>query len=53
MAILAIAGPTQGERCAVTNSPWVIDGPQLRSSFGFSSVRLINDFEAVAIPCRI
>jgi glucokinase len=49
VAVLAIAGPTDGDRCAITNSHWVIDGAQLRSSFGFSSVHLINDFEAVVL----
>jgi glucokinase len=49
VAVLAIAGPIAGERCAITNSPWIIDGAELRSKFGFSSIRLINDFEAVAL----
>ncbi len=48
-AMLAIAAPVEGERCAITNSPWIIDSAQLRSTFGFSAVRLINDFEAVAL----
>lgn len=49
VAVLAIAGPITGECCAITNSPWIIDCTALRSTFGFSSVRLINDFEAVAV----
>jgi glucokinase len=48
-AVLAIAGPAGGDRCAITNSHWVIDGAELRASFGFSTVRLINDFEAVVL----
>ena len=47
-AILAVAGAAQNGRCALTNSPWVIDAAELRAGYGFSTVRLINDFEAVA-----
>ena len=47
-AILAAAGVVQNGRCALTNSSWVIDAAELRAAYGFSTVRLINDFEAVA-----
>lgn len=47
-AVLAVAGPVETDRCAVTNSPWVIDGAKLRNSFGFANVDIINDFEAIA-----
>jgi glucokinase len=47
-AILAAAGAVGEERFALTNSPWVIDAAELRTACGFSTVRLINDFEAVA-----
>lgn len=47
-AILAASGTVQNERCALMNNPWVIDAAELRGAYGFSSVRLINDFEAVA-----
>ncbi len=47
-AILAVAGAVQNGRCVLTNSPWVIDAAELRATYGFSTVRLINDFEAVA-----
>jgi glucokinase len=47
-AILAAAGVVQNGRCALTNSSWVIDAGELRAARGFSTVRLINDFEAVA-----
>jgi glucokinase len=47
-ALFAVAGPVHGEYCALINKHWVIDGAELRRSFGFSNVRLINDFEAVA-----
>jgi glucokinase len=47
-AILAAAGVVQNSRCTLTNSSWVIDAGELRTAHGFSTVRLINDFEAVA-----
>lgn len=47
-AVLAVAGPVETDRCGVTNSPWVIDGAELRNSFGFANVHVINDFEAIA-----
>jgi len=47
-AILAVAGPVQNGRCVLTNNPWVVDAADLRNAYGFSTVRLINDFEAVA-----
>lgn len=47
-AILAASGVVQNECCALMNNPWVIDAAELRRAYGFSSVRLINDFEAVA-----
>jgi glucokinase len=47
-ALLAIAGPVRGERVALTNSSWIIDGPELQTRFGLQ-VRIVNDFEAVAL----
>ncbi len=47
-ACLAIAGPVQGDRCVITNSGWLVDGAQLRKTFGLQSLRLVNDFEATA-----
>lgn len=47
-AILAVSGAVEDGRCALTNNPWVIDAAELRAAHGFSMVRLINDFEAVA-----
>lgn len=47
-ALFAVAGVVSGERCKLTNNPWVIDGAELRARFGFTSVGLINDFEALA-----
>jgi len=47
-ALLAVAGVVEGERCALTNNPWVIDAGELRARFGLTDVRLVNDFEAIA-----
>lgn len=47
-AVVAVAGPVQNGRCVLTNSSWVIDERELRTAYGLSTARLINDFEAVA-----
>jgi glucokinase len=47
-AIFAASGVVQNDRCALTNNSWVIDAAELRAIYGFSTVRLINDFEATA-----
>jgi glucokinase len=46
-ALFAIAAPIHGERCVLTNSPWVIDASELQAAFGLRS-QLVNDFVAVA-----
>lgn len=50
-ACLGIAGPVKptdsGQHVKVTNLPWEIDSRALAREFGFSDVRLINDFQAV------
>ncbi len=47
-AILAVPGAIKNGRCELTNSPWVVDAAELRAAYGFSTVRLLNDFQAVA-----
>ncbi len=47
-AILAVAGAINDNRCALTNSPWIIDAAELRDAFGLKSVDLVNDFAALA-----
>jgi glucokinase len=47
-AVLAAAGVIANGRCALTNSSWVIDADELRATYDFTTVRLVNDFEAVA-----
>jgi glucokinase len=47
-AMLAVAGPVEGERAVMTNCPWVIDAAELRRVLGIPGVHVINDFEATA-----
>lgn len=47
-AILAVAGVVRDGHCDLTNNSWVVDAAELRAAYGFPSVRLLNDFEAVA-----
>lgn len=47
-AILAIAGPIEGEHARLTNGDWEFDAPALAASLGLTQVRLVNDLEAMA-----
>ncbi|MDP1989664.1 MAG: glucokinase, partial [Syntrophales bacterium] len=47
-ASLAIAGPVINGRATVTNLPWIADAEAIRQTFGFRSVRLLNDLAATA-----
>src|SRR5262249_15268232 len=51
-AILGLAGPIEDGRCIIINSQWVTDADELRAAFGFKTISLINDFEAIvhALP---
>ena len=51
-AFLAVAGPVENGRCENVNSGWVIDAGTVHSRLGFASVRLLNDFEAIAWSLR-
>jgi len=48
-ACLGVAGPIQNNRCQATNLPWVIDGNTLPTHLHTSTVRLLNDVEAMAL----
>lgn len=48
-ACFALAGPVSGRRVTLTNLPWVVDADALAAKFGFTEVKLINDFEAVGL----
>jgi glucokinase len=43
-----VAGPVVADEVNITNLPWVVTAKALRSTFGWHSVRLLNDLEAVA-----
>jgi len=45
---LAAAGPVVDDAVKVTNNDWIIAAADIRRELGVDSVRLINDFEAVA-----
>ena len=46
-AVFAVAAPIKGGRAVLTNGSWIIDTDEVRTVIG-SSVKLLNDFEAVA-----
>ncbi|MFB0537013.1 MAG: glucokinase [Anaerolineae bacterium] len=47
-ASFGVAGPVAAGRTTVTNLPWVMDETQLRETLNLSSVRLLNDLNAIA-----
>ena len=47
-ASFGVAGPVVKGQVKITNLPWVIDVAQLGETLNISSVRLINDLEAIA-----
>ena len=47
-AVLAIAGPTDGETAELTNHRWSFSAAALRQALGTDAVRLTNDFAAIA-----
>jgi len=44
-----VAGPVTNGRSQITNLPWVLDERDLAQALGIQSVRLANDFHAVAL----
>jgi len=44
-----VAGPVTEGRSQITNLPWVLDEHDLAQALGIESVRLANDFHAVAL----
>ena len=48
-AVLCGAGPVEGRQLALTNAPWVIDGPALVAAGVVEQGLLLNDFEAQAL----
>ncbi|MGV3551499.1 glucokinase [Rhizobium sp.] len=48
-AILAVAGPINGDDIPLTNCPWVVRPRDLIANLGFEDVVVVNDFEAQAL----
>jgi glucokinase len=48
-AVLAFAGPVDEARAVMTNAGWDTTEGELRQRFGFSQVRLLNDYAALAL----
>ncbi|MBK1661098.1 glucokinase [Paracraurococcus ruber] len=47
-AVLAVAGPVQGNRVTLTNRGWVVDGAEIAAALGIRQVRVVNDFAALS-----
>src|SRR2546423_2157447 len=43
-----VAGPVAGGRSQTTNLPWIVDAKELAQALGIETVRLANDFHALA-----
>jgi glucokinase len=48
-ACFAVAGPIADQQARLTNLPWQISSAGIAHEFSIPSVKLINDFEAVAL----
>ena len=48
-AAFGIAGPIVDDTCKATNLPWVVDARALERELDIERVRLLNDFQAVAL----
>ena len=47
-AVIAAAGPVEGGRCALTNARWILETDELKRTFRFRAVNIVNDLEALA-----
>lgn len=48
-AVISIAAPLAGDRVRMTNAPWDFSIQQTQTDLGLQSLRVINDFEALAL----
>ncbi|WP_312795918.1 glucokinase [Tianweitania sp.] len=48
-AVLAVAGPVEGDEIRLTNCPWVVRPKTFFGELGFSELIVLNDFEAQAL----
>jgi len=47
-AALSVAGPVHNNAVSMTNLGWRLSGSELATHFGFTEVRILNDFAALA-----
>ncbi|SOD42167.1 glucokinase [Nitrosovibrio sp. Nv4] len=52
-ACFAVAGPVAKQEVTLTNLPWVMDKEDIAREFSIPKVKLINDFEAVALSVEV
>lgn len=48
-AVIAIAGPVEGDEIPLTNCQWVVKPHQLMERFNLRDITVLNDFEAQAL----
>jgi len=48
-AVLALAGPIEGDEVPLTNCPWVVKPLGMKATTGITDIILLNDFEAQAL----
>ncbi|MBN9044139.1 MAG: glucokinase [Rhizobiales bacterium] len=48
-AVLAVAGPVDGDEIDLTNCPWIVRPKEMIAHLGFEDVTVLNDFEAQAL----
>ncbi|MEN0001263.1 MAG: glucokinase [Pseudomonadota bacterium] len=48
-AVLAVAGPVEGDTIDLTNNNWVVEPLKMISDLGFDEVVVLNDYEAQAL----
>ncbi|MDP2262169.1 MAG: glucokinase [Hydrogenophaga sp.] len=48
-AAIAIANPITGDQIRMTNHHWAFSQPAVKAEFGFATLRLLNDFTALAL----
>jgi glucokinase len=52
-ACFGVAGPVVAGRAQITNLTWVVDAANLKATFNWTSVKLLNDLESVAYAVPI
>jgi glucokinase len=48
-AVLAVAGPVDGDEIALTNCPWIVRPKAMLAGLDLSDIVILNDFEAQAL----